>query len=286
MEKRAGVLYLCATPIGNLEDMTYRAVRILGEVSAIAAEDTRQTRKLLSHFSLHTPLISYHEHNQFSRGPELIKRLLDGEDLAVVSDAGLPGISDPGTHLVQLAIEAGVTVTPVPGANAALTGLVASGLDTSLFTFAGFLPKNNKKRRELLALLASYRSTLVLYESPHHLRETLTELVTAWGDRPAVAARELTKRFEEWVRGTLSTLQAHFDEYLPRGEFTLIIAGRADGMDGEQPSDAPETSVYDAVMAKVTAGMSKKDAIREVAAARGLPRREVYQTVVAGEDEK
>lgn len=281
MTTKPGVLYLCATPIGNLEDMTYRAVRVLKEVVAIAAEDTRHTRKLLSHFDIHSPLISYHEHNKAERGAEIIARLIQGEDIALVSDAGMPGISDPGVDLTRQAIEAGITVVPVPGANAALAALVCSGLDTTLFTFVGFLPKTKKKRRELIASLASQPYTLILYEAPHRLRETLSELQAAFGERPAVAARELTKKFEEFVRGTLTSLQTHFTANAPRGEFTLVVSGNIKTEAEEPTMDTVEASLPEAVMALVATGMGKKDAIRAVALERGISRREVYQTMLA-----
>ena len=280
MNEKPGILYLCATPIGNLEDMTYRAVRVLSEVALIAAEDTRHTRKLLSHFDIHTRLISYHEHNKVERGPEIIERLLVGDDVAVVSDAGLPGISDPGSDLVALAVAEGITVVPLPGANAALSALVCSGLDTTLFTFIGFLPKGKKKRRELIESLVGNPYTMVFYESPHHLKITLTELSKAFGERPAVAARELTKKFEEFVRGTLQSLGTHFAQCDPRGEFTLVVAGQPESEKIVVVSEHSELSVVDAVGALVEAGTTKKDAIKMIAQQRGLPKREVYQAVL------
>lgn len=270
---------MCATPIGNLEDMTYRAVRVLSEVAVIAAEDTRHTRKLLSHFEIHTRLISYHEHNKIERGPQIIERLLAGEDVALVSDAGLPGISDPGADLVVLAANAGITVVPLPGANAALSALICSGLDTSLFTFIGFLPKNKKKRRELIAGLANNPYTMLFYESPHHIKTTLAEFRQAFGERPAVVARELTKKFEEFVRGTLESLETHFSEHEPRGEFTLIVAGQTDCQGSEEIPEA-EGTLLEAVMSLVEKGSTKKDAIKVIAMQRGLPKRDVYQAVM------
>lgn len=283
MTEKLGILYLCATPIGNLEDMTYRAVRILGEVGLIAAEDTRHTRKLLSHFDIHTRLISYHEHNKMERGPEIIERLLAGEDVAVVSDAGLPGISDPGSDLVVLAIEAGITVVPLPGANAALSALVCSGLDTNLFTFIGFLPKGKKKRRELIASLVNNPYTMVFYESPHHMKATLAELGSALGERPAVAARELTKKFEEFIRGTLGSLSAHFSQCDPRGEFTLIVSGQPECQKAQLVPEA-ELTLMEEMAALLAAGMTKKDAIKAIAKGRGLPKREVYQAVLENDN--
>lgn len=258
--------------------MTYRGVRVLSEVALIAAEDTRHTRKLLSHFDIHTRLISYHEHNKIERGPEIVEKLLAGQDVAIVSDAGLPGISDPGSDLVALAIEAGITVVPLPGANAALSALVCSGLDTSLFTFIGFLPKQKKKRRELIASLVASPYTLIFYESPHQIKKTLAELSQALGERQAVAARELTKKFEEFIRGTLGSLGQHFSECDPRGEFTLLVAGQS-----EQKVELAiegQVSLLDAVMALVETGINKKDAIKTIAQERGLPKREVYQAVI------
>jgi 16S rRNA (cytidine1402-2'-O)-methyltransferase len=281
--EKPGVLYLCATPIGNLEDMTYRAVRVLSEVELIAAEDTRHTRKLLSHFDIHTRLISYHEHNKVTRGPEIIEKLAAGQDIAVVSDAGLPGISDPGSDLVALAMEAGIKVVPLPGANAALTALVASGLDTTLFTFLGFLPKNKKKRRELLASFSTTPYTMVFYESPHRIKQTLAEISGAFGERPAVAARELTKKFEEFVRGTLGSLTMHFAQNDPRGEFTLIVGGQKKKIDLEDEivkDGLEQISLEDAVITLMETGVAKKDAIKAIAQQRGLPKREVYQATL------
>ena len=210
-EEKRGRLYLSATPIGNLEDMTFRSVRMLAEADFIAAEDTRHTRKLLSHYDIHTPAVSYHEHNKLTRGPELVEKMLAGAVVVCVSDAGLPGISDPGANLVQLAIEAGIEVSPLPGANAALSALICSGLDTTAFTFYGFLPKSAKKRRELLERIKNSPETLIFYEAPHHLRETLEQLRDVLGAaRPAVAARELTKHYEEFNRRTLGELVEYY----------------------------------------------------------------------------
>lgn len=278
-QKQAGTLYICGTPIGNLEDMTFRAVRILREAAVIAAEDTRHTRKLLTHFDIHTPLISYHEHNKASIGPILVERLLAGETIAVVSDAGMPGISDPGAELVAMAIAAGITVVPVPGANAALCGLVASGLDTRIFSFIGFPPKTAKKRRELFHRLAEHEHTLIFYESPHRLKATLSELAKSLGNRQAVVARELTKKFEEFIRGDLASLQAHFTINDPRGECTILVEGKlSQATDSTAEQDLP--SLSEAVTALITDGMNKKDAIRKVASQRGVSKRDVYNAVL------
>ena len=283
MNLLAGILYLCATPIGNLEDMTFRAVRILGEVDFIAAEDTRHTRKLLTHFDLHTALISYHEHNKFERGPELIQLLLEGKNIAVVSDAGLPGIADPGSHLAELAIAEKITVTPLPGANAALSGLICSGLDTTRFLFVGFLPKTTKKRREVLADIVEDKATLLFYESPHRLKDTLKELVDTFGDRKAVACRELTKKFEEFVRGTLVSLQEYFQQHQPRGEFTLIIEGNTNVNEEIIEQAIDEGSLVDAVQALMENGIEKKAAMKEVAIKYKVAKRDVYQALLGTE---
>lgn len=275
-----GTLYLCATPIGNLEDMTFRAVRILKEVDVVAAEDTRHTRKLLTHFDIHTPLVSYHEHNKLGRGPELIERLLAGEDIACVSDAGMPGISDPGSHLAMLAIEAGITVTPVPGANAGLSALIASGLDTTEFHFIGFLSKQKKNRLETLARIKPIQGTLIFYESPHRLKDTLGELLTVLGNRNIVAARELTKKFEEFRRGTIEELIAYYKEEAPRGEFTLIV----DGASEEEAQIVEETinmTVEQELIMLMENGTEKKEAIRQVAKRRNMPKRDVYQIALS-----
>ncbi|CQR72811.1 16S rRNA (cytidine(1402)-2'-O)-methyltransferase [Sporomusa ovata] len=262
--------------------MTFRAVRVLKEAAAIAAEDTRHTRNLLNHFDIHVQLISYHEHNKAERGPEIIDRLLLGESIALVSDAGMPGISDPGVDLVRLAIANDIPVVPLPGPNAALTALIASGMDTTLFTFVGFLPKTNKHRRQLLEKLAGCPYTLVFYEAPHRVRATLEELITSFGDRQAVAARELTKKFEEFVRGSLYTLRQHFSQNQPRGEFTLIVEGNPDNETQNQPvAGLSIPDIVQAVQVLIRQGVNKKDAIREVASQNGLPKRQVYQAVLA-----
>lgn len=282
-DRHSGTLYLSATPIGNLEDMTYRSVRILSEVPLIAAEDTRHTRKLLSHYDIHTRLTSYHEHNKEEKGPELIRHLLSGKDLVCVSDAGLPGIADPGSHLVRLAVEAGIRVVPLPGANAALSALIASGLDTVYFSFIGFLPKTEKKRKELLEEIRSCRATLIFYESPHHLQRTLRELVSCLGgERAAAAAREMTKCYEEFRRGSLAELSAWYDEHAPRGEFVLLVSGSA----GEKCSSVSDELPQDTVGLYryfLGAGKEHKEAMRETAKQLGISRRDVYRAVIKNE---
>ena len=274
-----GTLYLCATPIGNLEDMTYRAVRILGEVELIAAEDTRHTRQLLTHFAIHTKLTSYHEHNKFTKGPELIDYLHSGKDLVCVSDAGLPGICDPGSHLAELAIAQGIRVSPLPGANAGLSALICSGLDTTLFTFVGFLPRTAKKQQEKLSQVQDYAGTLIFYEAPHHLKGTLRALYSVLGDRKAVLGRELTKKFEEFRRGTLSELLSYYESETPRGEFVILVAGTSENETKAEP--IINASPVELCQKFIAEGMDKKEAMRKTAKTLGTSRREVYKSLLA-----
>ena len=278
-----GTLFLVATPIGNLEDITARALRVLREVNVIAAEDTRVTRKLLSHFDIHTPLTTYHAHTTDAKENVLLSRLLSGESIALVSDAGTPAISDPGAELVALAVGNGVRVEPIPGACAAIAGVIGSGLPTGRFVFEGFLPRPKSDRRERLAEVAHETRTLVFYEAPHRLRETLDDLRKTFGDtRRACVARELTKKFEEWVRGSLSEVAAHFDANEPRGECVVIVAGLTEGETAFVAPDAPtpETLIADAL----SRGLTPKDAAREVATLTGLSRNDVYARVQALRD--
>ncbi len=268
------MLYLCATPIGNLEDMTFRAIRILREVDLIAAEDTRRTRKLLTHFDIHTPMIRFDENCSATVAAKLLERLRAGESIAVVSDAGLPAISDPGADLVRLAVDAGITVCPIPGANAALSALICSGLDTSKFLFAGFPPKSTKNRREFLQGLATVEATLIFYEAPHRLKDFLTELAEVFGERRAVLARELTKVHEEFLRGTLSGLLELIGE--PRGEFVIVVEGKED----VEPQEGDWREFYQELLAT---GLDKKSAMREAAKRFNVSRREIYNTLLREE---
>lgn len=282
MEK--GTLYLVATPIGNLEDMAYRAVRVLGEVDLIAAEDTRHTRKLLSHYDIHTSLTSYHEHNKFEKGPELVQELLKGKNIACVSDAGLPGICDPGAHLAELCIEAGIVVSPLPGANAGLSALICSGLDTTEFTFIGFLPKTAKKAQALLERIKSYRGTLIFYEAPHHLKGTLSQIVKSLGaERKAVAAREITKKFEEFRRSTLGELLDYYTENEPRGEFVVIVSGADEAELAEKDEAAVVNDPVMMVAQLEGEGLNRKEAMRETAKRLGMSRRDVYQALLSSQ---
>lgn len=273
-------LYVVGTPIGNLEDMTQRALRILREVSVIACEDTRETKKLLHYFEIHTPTFSYHEHNKQTAGPVLIERLLAGEDVALVTDAGMPAISDPGEDLVRLALRAAIPVIPVPGPTAFVAGLVVSGLPTARFAFEGFLPVRNKERREALERLKAERRTFILYEAPHRLMKTLEDLQQALGDRPMAAARELTKLHEEVRRGTPAELLAHFEAHEPRGEFVLVIQGAPEEVPTIDPADLSPNALAQAVANLEEGGLDRKAAMKEVAQRLGLTKRDVYQALL------
>ncbi len=270
----AGRLYVVATPIGNLEDITYRAVRVLREADRIACEDTRQTRKLLEHYGIAKPTVSYHEHNEQERSAELAGRLLGGEIIALVSDAGVPLISDPGYRLVRAALEAGIPVEPVPGPSAVLAALSASGLPTDAFHFGGFLPPKPGQRARVLESLAGETATLVFYEAPHRILETLEAVEQVLGPRPVVVARELTKLHEEFLRGTAAEVRtALAARPAIKGEITLLI-GKA-----SQPAH-DETPVEDAVADLVRAGTPRMDAIKQVARQRGLSKRDLYDQLL------
>lgn len=273
-----GTLYVIPTPIGNLEDMTPRAIRLLKEVTVIAAEDTRNTKKLCHVFEIQTPLTSYHEHNKEESGRYLLERLIRGEDVALVSDAGMPAISDPGYELVQLAIEESISVVPIPGANAALTALVGSGLLPQPFTFYGFLPRGKKDRITVLEKWKNHEASIIFYEAPHRLNEALTALHSVWGNRSAVLCRELTKRYEEYIRGSLEELVEWTKSEQVRGEFVVIVEGNANPEIIEETPWWEELTIrehVDNIMKK--SGISSKEAIKEVAKQRSLSKRDIYQ---------
>jgi 16S rRNA (cytidine1402-2'-O)-methyltransferase len=261
-------LYVVATPIGNLEDISIRALRVLDEVSLIAAEDTRKTRQLLSAFGLSTPMTSYHEHNKLSKLPTLLDRLTEG-DVALVSEAGMPGISDPGYELVAAAIERGIRIEPIPGASVLVTALAVSGLPTDQFTYLGFLPRRKGQRRKLLESIAGEQRTLIAFEAPHRLLASLGDMGDVLGDRRIAVCRELTKVYEEIYRGTVSQAIAHFAE--PRGEFTLVIEGKA------REQSKVSTDTVDELRQLRDEGLPAKEAVTRVAKASGVPRREVYR---------
>ncbi len=267
----AGTLFVVSTPIGNLGDFSFRAVGVLRSVSVILAEDTRHTRQLLDRYEVRTPTASYHEHNEARMTPVLVERLRAGESFALVSDAGTPLLSDPGARLVSAAVEAGISVTPIPGASALMAGLVGSGLPLDRFTFFGFLTRSGKQRRSELRELSEMRHTAVLYESPNRLADTLAELEALGnGARPAVVAREMTKLYEEFRRGTVSELRAYYEGSAPRGEIVLLLGG----VTTEPPS---EEMVAARVQALQDAGMSTRDAAAAAAAELGVPRRLAYR---------
>lgn len=274
-ETAYGTLYLCATPIGNLEDMTPRAIRMLSEADIIAAEDTRHTRQLLNHFEIKGHLVRYDEHIKEKQGAYLLQELQDGKNVALVSDAGFPGIADPGEALAKEAIAAGIKVVPVPGANAALCALIASGLPAYPFFFGGFLPKSKRNRREQLAKWQYVPATVILYEAPHRLEEVLQDILVCWGDRRMAAARELTKLHEEFFRGTVSECLAWLKVQPPRGEFCLVLAP------GEQPAqEETEVDPLTEVKQLIAGGMDKKEALAKVAKARRVPKRELYNSLL------
>lgn len=267
-----GTLYIIATPIGNLEDVSPRALRLLREVALIAAEDTRVTRKLLSHFDIHTPLTSYHAHTRSDKTDAIVGRLLEGEAVAMVSDAGTPGISDPGEALVRAAVAAGVAVLPVPGPSAVMAALSASGLSSAHFLFQGFLPRSRGDQRRTLLPLRALPHTLVFYEAPSRLVATLAMLREEVGNRQAVVARELTKKFEELVRGSLSEVEAHFRSTAPRGECVILVAGSEGVADPAVAASAIDTQLRQLL----EDGCSVRDAARAITEQFDIPRRDAY----------
>jgi len=277
-----GTLYIVATPIGNLEDITQRALRILGEVDLIGCEDTRHTRKLLSHFGINTKTISYHEHNERERAPELCNLLEGGKNVALVSDAGTPLISDPGFRLVRTAIERNVRIVSIPGPTAFATALAASGLATDEFFFGGFLPSRDNARRAKLEQLRAIPGTLVFYEAPHRIAKTLQDALNVLGDREAAVGRELTKLHEEFARGLLSELAKHFsDKTTVRGEIVLMIRGREQDKGPTTPSTDTVTQLIERVRNFEQQGLNSKDALKTAARELGLKRAEAYRLMVA-----
>ena len=284
MTNSKGTLYLCATPIGNLEDMTFRAVRILKEVDVIAAEDTRNSVKLLNHFDIHTPMTSYHEFNKIDKGQYLIKRLLEGENIALITDAGMPGISDPGEELVRMCRDAGVPVTAVPGACACVTALVISGRPTRRFCFEAFLPTDKKERRAVLEELKTETRTSIIYEAPHRLVKTLQELLNELGDRKITVCKELTKKHETGFETTLKEAVPYYEQNEPRGEYVLVLEGCSRQQMEQEAQDAwKEMSLGDHMKLYEEQGMNRKDAMKQVAKDRGVGKREIYQALLEEE---
>lgn len=276
-KKSSGILYLVSTPIGNLEDMTFRAIRVLKEADVIAAEDTRNTKKLCNYYEIKTPLVSYHEHNKDTAGKELLERLNNGETISLVSDAGMPCISDPGYELAAAAMEEGITVVPLPGANAALTALIASGIVPQPFYFYGFLSRGKKEKREELEILKKQTGALIFYEAPHRLKDTLKWMLDILGNRRIVLCRELTKKFEEFIRGTIEEAYQWADENEIRGEFCMIVEGNA-AIEEETQEWWHSIDVQAHVQYYIdNKGHSSKEAIKQVAMDRKMAKRDVYQ---------
>ena len=280
----AGTLYLCATPIGNLEDMTFRVIRILGEVDLIAAEDTRNSIKLLNHFEIKTPMTSYHEYNKIDKGHKLVEMLLAGKNIALITDAGTPGISDPGEELVKMCYEAGVPVTSLPGAAACITALTLSGLSTRRFAFEAFLPSDKKERREILAELVNETRTMIIYEAPHRLLKTLTELLDALGDRRITICRELTKKHETAFATTLAEACAYYEENEPKGECVMVVEGKSRQELKEEAIASWEEMPLEAHMSHYeNQGIDHKEAMKKVAKDRGISKRDVYKMLLENE---
>lgn len=288
MEAKTGTLYLCATPIGNLKDITERVLETLGAVDLIAAEDTRNTLRLLNHYGIRKPLTSYHEHNKYEKARELIDRhLLQGEDIALVTDAGTPVISDPGEVIARECIEQGIRVTSLPGACALITALTMSGMDARRFCFEGFLPPDKKERAHVLLRLAGEERTTIFYEAPHHLKGTLQELLDAAGDRKVTLCRELTKKFEEAVPTTLQGAVDYYRENEPRGEYVLIVAG-ADpaALSRKEEKKWEAMSIPEHMALYEEQGLSRKDAMKQVAKDRGVSKRDIYAALLPEDGSK
>ena len=273
----AGTLYLCATPIGNLEDITYRVVRILGEVDLIAAEDTRNSIRLLNHFQIRTPLTSYHEYNKYEKGKKLVEKLREGKNIALITDAGTPGISDPGEELVKMCCEAGVTVTSLPGAAACVTALTISGLPTRRFAFEAFLPQEKKEREEILQELERETRTIILYEAPHRLVKTLKLLAERLGNRKVAVCRELTKKYETALRTSLQDAAAYYETNEPKGECVIVLEGRSrEEMEREKRAGWEAMSIEDHVRHYLAQGFDKKEAMKRTGKDRGVSKRDIY----------
>lgn len=281
-----GRLYLCATPIGNLEDITLRVLRVLREVDLIAAEDTRNSIKLLNHFNIKTPMTSYHEYNKIEKAYQLVEKMRQGQNIALITDAGTPGISDPGEELVRICQESGIPVTSLPGPAACITALTMSGLPTRRFAFEAFLPKDKKERVRILSSLEQETRTIVLYEAPHHLKKTLEELWKALGDRNITLCRELTKKYETAFPTTISGAIAYYEKQEPRGEFVLVIQGKDQKQLIKEQQESWETlSLEEHMQHYENQGMNRKEAMKQVAKDRGISKRDVYGKLLGNSGE-
>lgn len=277
----AGKLYLCATPIGNLEDITYRVLRTLKEVDLIAAEDTRNSIKLLNHFEIKTPMTSYHEYNKIDKAYQLVDKMREGMNIALITDAGTPGISDPGEDLVRICYEEGIEVTSLPGPAACITALTMSGLPTRRFAFEAFLPRDKKERADVLAQLKNETRTIILYEAPHHLLKTLEELYTHLGDRKIAICRELTKRYEEKTLTTISESLNYYKDNEPRGEYVLVVEGKTfEELRKEEQQSWESMSIEEHMAVYENQGIDRKEAMKLVAKDRGISKRDVYQALL------
>ena len=277
----AGKLYLCATPIGNLEDITFRVIRTLKEADVIAAEDTRNSIKLLNHFEIKTPLTSYHEFNKYDKAKILVSRMLGGENIALITDAGTPGISDPGEELVRQCYEAGIEVTSLPGAAACITALTLSGLSTRRFAFEAFLPNDKKEKAAILEELKTETRTIIIYEAPHRLKKTIAELYAALGNRRMTAVKELTKLHENVFLTNFEDALSHYEENEPRGEYVLVIEGKKiEELKKEKEASYKEMDINEHMKLYIDKGMDKKEAMKAVAVDRGIPKREVYKMLL------
>lgn len=273
-----GTLYLCATPIGNLEDMTFRVIRTLKEVDLIAAEDTRNSIKLLNHFEIQTPMTSYHEYNKYEKGRKLVEKLLEGQNIALITDAGTPGISDPGEELVKMCYESGIPVTSLPGAAACITALTISGLSTRRFVFEAFLPSDKKEREQILKEMETETRTMIVYEAPHRLVKTLKLFLERLGNRKITVCRELTKRHETALAVTLEEAVAHYEANPPKGECVLVIEGKSrEEAREEERKQWEEMTIEDHMEVYTKQGMDKKSAMKAVAKDRGVSKRDIYQ---------
>lgn len=278
---KTGTLYLCATPIGNLEDMTFRVIKTLKEVDLIAAEDTRNTIKLLNHFEIKTPMTSYHEYNKIDKAKYLVEKMLNGTNIALVTDAGTPGISDPGEEIVKQSYQAGITVTSLPGACACITALTLSGLSTRRFSFEAFLPTDKKERKLILDSLKTETRTTIIYEAPHHLKSTLAELYSYIGNRKITLCRELTKMHETIQQMTLESAIEYYNTTTPKGEYVMVIEGISHKQLEEQSiQEWEKITIQEHMDIYLTQGMDKKSAMKQVAADRGIPKREVYNSLL------
>lgn len=277
----SGTLYLCATPIGNLEDITFRVLRTLKEVDLIAAEDTRNSIKLLNHFEIKTPMTSYHEFNKIEKAYQLVAKLKEGQNIALITDAGTPGISDPGEDIVRICYEEGVPVTSLPGPAACITALTMSGRPTRRFAFEAFLPRDKKERAAVIEELKNETRTIIIYEAPHHLEKTVSELLEALGDRELTVCKELTKKHENKMQTTFSSLLAYCKENEPRGEYVLIICGRSrEELIREEQESWESMSIEDHMAHYEAQGIDRKEAMKLVAKDRGVSKRDIYQALL------